>query len=98
MSLLTVDGDHGDEGKAVTACQGLQVDVIGNHECVDVIGNHECVDVIGDHECVDVIGDHDGGRIIVDDQVTGEGNQEVVGLETLCREGRGAGEKVSKTF
>ena len=47
--------------------------------------------------CVDVVGDHGGGRILVDDQVTGEGSQQVVGLERLCREGRRAGGKVSQT-
>ena len=31
-----------------------------------------------------------------DHQVTGEGSKEVVGLETLCREGRASGEKVSQ--
>ena len=54
------------------------------------------VDVVNDFD-VDVVGDHRVGRILIHDQVTGEGSQEVVGLERLCREGGRAGEKVSET-
>ena len=40
--------------------------------------------------------DGDGGRLLVDHQVTGEGSTEVVGLETLLREGKASGGKVSQ--